>query len=217
MAKQGSGNPPEQDKTFSTRQTEQYREDKKKLIAPFHGALVFLSIPRPNSTQEIDHCKLKQGFGCQHPRDAAFQHPTAPLSEAFLSCCSSCPTGSQWENQELWKRYKAISFFQFFCLLRKRKAKNTPGLGKLNTSWFLKCKLFGGKAKKTRYSLVSRFLHSCSWDGFLFLDYSGEGTTWKGPNIFNHKVQNKLPLGAEKEPLLQSLVTNSYNPSQRDQ
>lgn len=40
MAKQGSENPPEQDKTFSSRQTEQYQEDKKKLIAPFHGARV---------------------------------------------------------------------------------------------------------------------------------------------------------------------------------
>lgn len=100
MAKQGSGNPPEQDKTFSTRQTEQYQEDKKKLIVPFHGDLVLLSIPRPNSVQEMDLCKLKEGFGCQHPRDA-FQHPTAALSEALLSWCCSCPTGSQRDNKEL--------------------------------------------------------------------------------------------------------------------
>lgn len=185
MAKQGSGNPPEQDKTFSSRQTEQYQEDKKKLIVPFHGALVFLSIPRPNSVQEIDHCKLKQGFGCQHPRDAAFQHPTASLSEAFLSWCCSCPTGPQRDSEELWKMYKWISLFSFFLPTKEEKGQKYTKVGWIK---FLKCKLFGGEARKTRYSLVSRFLHSCSWDGFLFLDYSGEGTTWKGPNIFNHKV-----------------------------
>lgn len=76
-------------------------------------------------------------------------------------------------------------FSHFFLPTKEEKGQKYTKVGWIK---FLKCKLFGGEARKTRYSLVSRFLHSCSWDGFLFLDYSGEGTTWKGPNIFNHKV-----------------------------
>lgn len=168
MAKQGSGNPPEQDKTFSTRQTEQYQENKKKLIVPFQGALVLLSIPRPNS--EFDW-SLQTETRIWLPASQGSSPHSSPgwnLSQLLLLLCR-IP-----KKQGIMEDVQVSLLFWIFCLLRKRKAKTTPGLSKLKTAWFLKCKLFGGKARKTRYSLVSRFLHSCSWDGFLFLDYSGE-------------------------------------------